>query len=102
MLLTYHNSCVVNSKPYSQEQLSLVLEDSSASEDEPIISSEEEEEDVADGEGDDKKKSKVAVASGKRCDSPDFHGFESWAAEAEYVKSLEGFRRDNSCRHKKR
>ena len=95
---------MVNSKSYSQEQLSLVLEDSSASEDEPIISSEEEEEDVADGEGDGKKKSKVAVVarSGKRCDSPDFHGFESWAAEAEYVKSLEGFRRDNSCRHKKR
>ena len=96
---------MVNSKSYSQEQLSLVLEDSSASEDEPIISSEEEEEeDVADEGGDDKKKSKVKVpvVSLKRCDSPDFHGFESWAAEAEYVKSLEGFRRDNSCRHKTR
>lgn len=55
-----------------------------------MISSEEE--DAAD-EGDNKK-SKVVVS--ERCDSPDFHGFESWAEEAEYVKSLEGFRRDGA------
>ena len=30
----------------------------------------------------------------ERSDSPDFHGFESFAEEAEYIKSLEGFRRD--------
>ena len=71
-----------------QEQLNLVLEDS-ASEDEPIISSEEG--DVSD-EGDGKV-IKKALRRRSRCESPDFHGFESCAEEAEYVKSLEGFRR---------
>ena len=70
-----------------QGQLNLVLEDS-ASEDEAIISSEED--DVA--EEVDEKMSSMVVS--ERCDSPDFHGFESWAEETEYVKSLEGFRRD--------
>ena len=84
----HQNSLVRKSTNYLQEQLNLVLEDS-ASEDEPIISSEEE--DVTD-EGDSKMVKKI-LRRRSRCESPDFHGFESWTEEAEYVKSLEGFRR---------
>ena len=78
----------MKSKIFLQEQLNLVLEDS-ASEDEPLISSAEE--DVADeGHG---VAAKKILRRRSRCESPDFHGFESWTVEAEYVKSLEGFRR---------
>ena len=79
----------MNSKIFLQEQLNLVLEDS-ASEDEPIISSEEES--VAD-KGNGVAAKKKILRRRSRCESPDFHGFESWTEEAEYVKLLEGFRR---------
>ena len=89
------NYCILKSKPYSQEQLNLVLEDS-ASEDEDNDMSGGDRPAAAETDG---KKSN-AVARRERCDSPDFHGFESWAEEAEYIKSLEGFRRDKQRRHK--
>ena len=41
-----------------------------------------------------KYKSNNMSITEERSDSPDFHGFESFSEEAEYIKSLEGFRRD--------